>query len=209
MYSNGLQLGSCKVKRLFDVFLRNRKGMQHLAWHTEWACDCRKLPNCAHLCPDICHPNACPTATNCRKKVWQEASLFTQILYLLLNYAFSYFGLVVQVGSTLNTVICLDICGFMTGCGTMCMPATEERVAVLWGSSCTKRRGWLKRSSKRDSPTWMWPSALWSGVYATGCWTEGEGGVWGTQAAQTQRTWGHESHCASLIIFSTHSERDP
>jgi hypothetical protein len=91
----------------------------------------QKLPNCAHLCPDICHPNACPTATNCRKKVWQEASLFTQILYMLLNYAFSYFGLVAQVGSTLNTVICLDICGFMTGCGTMCMPATEERVAVL------------------------------------------------------------------------------
>ncbi|CAK9233126.1 unnamed protein product [Sphagnum troendelagicum] len=29
----------------------------------------QKLPNCAHLCPDICHPNACPTATNCRKKV--------------------------------------------------------------------------------------------------------------------------------------------
>jgi hypothetical protein len=147
MYSNGLQLGSWNAKRLFDVFLRNRKGMQHLVWHTEWACDCRKLPNCAHLCPDICHPNACPTATNCRKKVWQEASLFTQILYMLLNYAFSCFGLVAQVGSTLNTVICLDICGFMTGCGTMFMSATEERMAVLWGSSCTKRRGWLKRSS--------------------------------------------------------------
>lgn len=70
------------------MFLRNRKEIQHLAWHTEWACDCRKLPNCAHLCPDICHPNACPTATNCRKKVWQEASLFTQILYMLLIFLF-------------------------------------------------------------------------------------------------------------------------
>lgn len=30
----------------------------------------RKLPNCAHLCPDICHPGVCPTAADsCRKKV--------------------------------------------------------------------------------------------------------------------------------------------
>lgn len=30
----------------------------------------KKLPNCSHLCPDICHPGICPTAADsCRKKV--------------------------------------------------------------------------------------------------------------------------------------------
>lgn len=30
----------------------------------------RKLPNCSHLCPEICHPGPCVMALNCRKKVF-------------------------------------------------------------------------------------------------------------------------------------------
>ncbi|KAH7421741.1 hypothetical protein KP509_13G073500 [Ceratopteris richardii] len=29
----------------------------------------RKLPNCSHLCSEICHPGPCKMATNCQKKV--------------------------------------------------------------------------------------------------------------------------------------------
>ncbi|KAL0003377.1 hypothetical protein SO802_017158 [Lithocarpus litseifolius] len=30
----------------------------------------RKLPNCTHLCPETCHPGACPSPDKCRKKVF-------------------------------------------------------------------------------------------------------------------------------------------
>lgn len=29
----------------------------------------RKLPNCTHLCPEICHPGQCPSPDKCSKKV--------------------------------------------------------------------------------------------------------------------------------------------
>lgn len=29
----------------------------------------RKLPNCTHLCPEICHPGQCPSPEKCGKKV--------------------------------------------------------------------------------------------------------------------------------------------
>ncbi|XP_059063722.1 NF-X1-type zinc finger protein NFXL2 isoform X2 [Cryptomeria japonica] len=34
----------------------------------------RKLPNCTHLCPEICHPGPCPSAQICRKKVMVRCS---------------------------------------------------------------------------------------------------------------------------------------
>lgn len=30
---------------------------------------CRKLPNCPHLCSEICHPGQCPSSDRCLKKV--------------------------------------------------------------------------------------------------------------------------------------------
>ncbi|KAK4579035.1 hypothetical protein RGQ29_028912 [Quercus rubra] len=30
----------------------------------------RKLSNCTHLCPETCHPGACPSPDKCRKKVF-------------------------------------------------------------------------------------------------------------------------------------------
>lgn len=31
--------------------------------------ECRKLPNCTHLCPETCHPGQCPSPDKCSKKV--------------------------------------------------------------------------------------------------------------------------------------------
>eukprot|EP01018_Ginkgo_biloba_P000730 Gb_02007 [translate_table: standard] len=58
----------------------------------------RKLPNCTHLCPEICHPGSCPSAKTCRKKVTVRCSCQrlkkewfcrdVQAAYLNANYSF-------------------------------------------------------------------------------------------------------------------------
>lgn len=39
------------------------------SFETRGYCCCRKLPNCTHLCPEICHPGQCPSPEKCGKKV--------------------------------------------------------------------------------------------------------------------------------------------
>ncbi|XP_051138149.1 NF-X1-type zinc finger protein NFXL2 [Andrographis paniculata] len=37
----------------------------------------RKLPNCTHLCPEICHPGSCPSPEECSKKVTVRCACLT------------------------------------------------------------------------------------------------------------------------------------
>lgn len=43
--------------------------LENHSFETRGYCCCRKLPNCTHLCPEICHPGQCPLPEKCGKKV--------------------------------------------------------------------------------------------------------------------------------------------
>lgn len=54
-------------KQLILACLQCASVMKHLV--LKQCMQCRKLPYCTHLCPEICHPGQCPLPEQCCKKV--------------------------------------------------------------------------------------------------------------------------------------------
>jgi hypothetical protein len=84
------------------------------------------------------------------------------------------------VSLILITVVLL----FVAGDCAVCLPTPQERVALLWRTSCPAKR------HTEEFSVWSWAHTLWSRVLTFGCWTEGKSGKWRVATSQIRRTWG-------------------
>lgn len=131
-------------KQLILACLRCASVMKHLVLIQ--CLQCRKLPYCTHLCPEICHPGQCPLPEQCCKKV-----------IILINHEFTdtisinecWIRWMYVYRTILPTVLIIYFAtttfSFQGYC-SLWMPNIEEGVAVSRrSSSLSQYRSWSQR----------------------------------------------------------------